>query len=257
METYFQNKVIIITGASSGIGRELAVQSAAQGACLALAARNVKRLEETAELCRQFTDDVRIIQTDISVKDQCRELIDKTAGEYGRIDILINNAGMNMSAYFENENSLELIENNMKTNFLGGVYCTYFALPYIKKTRGTIAGIGSLSSKWGFPTKSGYSASKHAMAGFFDSLRMELRNDDVQITMVHPSFIATGTRAPGKGIMDTDICAKLILQAVKRRKRELIMTVPGKLGLFIKLFAPRLLDAVNAGMMKNTNLSSR
>lgn len=257
IDCFFRNKIVVITGASSGIGKALSIELSTYGAILVLAARNDVKLAETAELCLMNTNNIKTVQTDVSDKSSCEILIKETINEYDRIDILINNAGITMSTSFLEANSLDLIENNIKVNFLGSVYCTYFALPYLKQTNGIIAGIGSLSSKWGFPTKSGYVASKHAMSGFFDSLRMELINDNVHITMIHPSFVATGTRHSGKGIMDVTKCANIIITSIYKRRREVIFTLPGKVALWIKIIAPKILDTINIRMMRNTNLLKR
>jgi short-subunit dehydrogenase len=147
----------------------------------------------------------------------------------------------------------------MRVNYLGSVYCTYYALPFLKKTKGQIIGISSLAGRNGIPKRSGYAASKHAMVGFFDTLRIEIAEYGVSVTMIYPDFVATETRkralgADGKPIgkspvresevMPAEKCAQLIIQAAAARKRELIMTWRGKVGLWIKLIAPGVVDRV-------------
>ncbi len=242
----FKENVVIITGASSGIGQELAMQLADQGAWLSLAARNREKLEEAASQCRQRGARALVIPTDVSQESECKNLIDQTVAEYGRIDTLINNAGISMGKRFDELENLNRIENIIQVNYLGSVYCTYYALPYLKKTKGRIVGISSMSGKLYMPTSSGYVASKHAMAGFFDSLRIELATEGVSVTMIYPSFVATKGRKAKRGalsgIMEVEECARMIIQAAAKRKREVTMTTLGKASVWAKLIAPRIVD---------------
>ncbi|MBU0769670.1 MAG: SDR family oxidoreductase [Proteobacteria bacterium] len=258
-KSHFLKKTVIITGASSGIGRELALMLAEQGAWLALAARNAEKLEEVAAQCRQRGAKAVVVPTDVTEQSQCRNLIERTVTEYSRIDVLINNAGISMWARFDEIPDLSLIEQIMRVNYFGSVYCTHYALPFLKETQGRIVGISSLTGKTGVPTRSGYAASKHAMAGFFDTLRIELADYGVSVTMIYPGFVATEVRQrsfakDGKPlgispvredeIMTVDTCARLIVQAAAQRKRELVMTLRGKLGMWLKLIAPGLVDRI-------------
>jgi short-subunit dehydrogenase len=253
----FKNNVSIITGASTGIGKELALQLAKQGAFLSLAARDIINLNCVAEECRKIGSKVITVQTDVTVKEQCKNLIEKTLAEFGRIDTLFNNAGISMSAKFEEIQDLDLFETIMKVNYLGSVYCTYYALPYLKKSNGRIVAISSLTGKVGVPSRTGYAASKHAMAGFFDSLRIELMNTNVTVTVIYPGFVESEVRKRALGVdgksigkshldeskvMSVGECVKQILSASYKRKREVVMTVKAKLGLWIKLIAPGLID---------------
>jgi len=258
-KSHFLEKAVIITGASSGIGRELALMLAEQDAWLALAARNTEKLEEVAAQCRQRGGKAVAVPTDVSEQSQCRYLIERTVAEYSRIDVLINNAGISMWARFDEISDLSLIEQIMKVNYFGSVYCTHYALPFLKETQGRIVGISSLTGKTGVPTRSGYAASKHAMAGFFDTLRIELADYGVSVTMIYPGFVATEVRQrafamDGKPleispvredeIMTVETCARLIVQAAAQRKREVVMTLRGKLGMWLKLIAPGLVDRI-------------
>jgi short-subunit dehydrogenase len=261
----FSNNVVIITGASAGIGHHLALQLADQGARIVLAARTATRLEETAEQCRQRGAQVLVVPTDVGKQLQCENLIEKTLKKYGSLDTLINNAGISMWARFEDIKNLSLMEEIMRVNYFGSMYCTHYALPYLKKSKGRIVGISSLTGKAGVPTRTGYAASKHAMAGFFDSLRIELSDYGVSVTMIYPGFVATQVRkraygADGKPlersplreteVMTAESCAELILKAVAHRKRELVMTRRGRLGLWLKLIAPRLVDRMASEAIK-------
>ncbi len=242
-----------------GIGRELAIQFAERGAWLALAARDVDKLEEVAAQCRQIGSRAIAIPTDVADESQCARLIENAVAEYGKIDTLINNAGLSMFARFDEIQDLSVLERIMQVNYFGSVYCTYHALPHLKATRGRIVGISSLLGKTGAPTRSGYAASKHAMAGFFDTLRIECAGDGVSVTVVYPGFVATAVRERALGpngkplgrstaqetdIMTVDMCARLIMKAVERRKREVIMTARGKAALWLKLIAPKLVDNI-------------
>lgn len=253
----FRDNVVVITGASAGIGKELALQLARQKAKLVLAARDAVKLRALATECNKIGGKAVAVRTDVSDKLQCKRLISKTVKEFGRIDTIINNAGLSMWARFDEIKNPDMFEQIMNVNYLGSVYTTFFALPYIKKSKGRIVGLSSLTGKTGVPTRTGYAASKHAMAGFFDSLRIELMNSGVTVTMIYPGFVATEVRerALGKdgkplkkshinesGIMTAEECASQIIDTAVKRKRELVMTPRARVGLWLKLIAPNILD---------------
>lgn len=255
----FYDKVCIITGASAGIGGELARQLAGQGAKLVLAARDQQRLEAAASLCRQQGGEAIVVPTDVSLEADCRRLIDRAVAHYGRIDTLVNNAGISMVARFDEVQDLRALERIMAVNFFGSMYCTHYALPYLKQTQGRIVGVSSLTGKNGVPTRSAYAASKHAMAGFFDSLRIELQGSGVSVTMIYPGFVATEIRErafgpDGKPVGQTTIreekamtvehCTSLIVRAVAVRRREVVMTLRARIGQWLKLIAPALVDRI-------------
>jgi short-subunit dehydrogenase len=258
-EDVFRENVVIITGASSGIGRALAYQLAKQGAWLALAARDEVRLEAVAESCRQQGGLALAVPTDVSDQAQCEHLVSSTIEKYGTVDTLVNNAGISMWAPFEQMRSLAPFDEIMRTNYLGNVYCTYSALPYLKQRRGRIVVVSSQAGKAGVPTRSGYAASKHAQVGFFDSLRIELAPYGVSITLVCPDFVATEIRERAYGVdgkplgtspiqegkvMTAETCARLIANAAAKRKREKIMGMRGKVGQWVKMIAPGLVDRI-------------
>lgn len=260
-ESTFKNLSVIITGASSGIGRELARQLAAQGANLALAARQADKLEELAQACRAQGAQALPIPTDVTDPEQCRALVERAAAAFGGVDVLINNAGITMWARLDEVSDVSIFEKIIRTNYLGSVYCTYYALPHLKRSRGRIVGISSLTGKAGVPTRTGYSASKHAMVGFFDSLRVELAGTGVSVTMIYPGFIDTGAQMRGFGpdgkplgynplqlskVMTTAECARICIGAIAARRREEVMTLRGKLGQWLKLIAPALVDRIAA-----------
>jgi short-subunit dehydrogenase len=259
MATPFRDNVVAITGASDGIGREMALQLADQGAWLALAARDADKLEAAAAECRARGGRAVAIPTDVGVEAQCRRLIDRTVEEYGRIDTLVNNAGVSMWARLDEVTDLAPFETMMRVNYMGSVWCTHAALPHLKRSRGRIVGISSLTGLTGVPTRSGYAASKHAMAGFFDSLRIELADEGVTVTMIYPGFVSTGIRTRAFGpdgkplvanpvheseVMTPEECARQTIAAMAARRRGLVMTARAKVGQWIKLVAPRVVDRI-------------
>ncbi len=259
MKDSFRDNVVVITGASKGIGAELARQLAAEGARLALAARDTAALDAVAAECRQRGAEVEVLRTDVAVEGDCRQLIEWTVARFGRIDTLVNNAGATMWARVDEIRDLGMLETIMRVNYMGAVYCTAHALPHLKASRGRIVGIASLTGLTGVPTRSGYAASKHAMRGFFDSLRIELEGSGVTVTMVYPGFVATGIRENATGpdgtpvridpldpgrVMSVAECARQVRVAMNRRARELVMTPRGKLAQWLKLIAPGLVDGI-------------
>ncbi len=256
-DSSLHENVMIITGASSGIGRALALQLAAQGAWLSLAARDANRLEEVAAECRQHGGRAIAVKTDVANESDCRNLIERTISEYGRVDTLVNNAGISMWTPFDHLQDLSILDNLLRVNYLGSAYCTYYALPYLKRTRGRLVAVSSLAGKNGIPTRSGYAASKHAMAGFFDSLRIELAETGVTVTVIYPGFVRSEIRERAIGadgqplkkspvreaeVMTAEECARIMIKAIERRKREEVMTLRGKLGQWARLIAPGLVD---------------
>jgi short-subunit dehydrogenase len=254
-----KENVVVITGASKGIGAELARQLAVKGAKLVLAARNLRELEAVAAQCRASGAMAVTVKADVAVERDCQAVIAGAVLAFGRVDTLVNNAGMSMWARFEDIRDLSVLERIMQVNYMGAVYCTRHALPYLRQTRGRLVGISSLAGRTGVPTRTGYAASKHAMTGFFDSLRIELEGSGVTVTMVYPGFVATGIRENATGpdglpilvspvregeVMSAAECAGRIIRAIERREREVVMTARGRMGLWLKLLAPSLVDRI-------------
>ena len=254
-----KDKVVVITGASKGIGAELARQLAAKGSKLVLAARSEKELEEVAAACKKLGASVVTVKADVTTERDCQAIIAGAMVAYGRLDALVNNAGATMWARFEDIEDMEILKRIMDVNYMGAVYCTKHALPLLKQSKGLIVGISSLAGRTGVPTRTGYSAAKHAMTGFFDSLRIELEDSGVAVTMIYPGFVATGIRENATGpdgkpilvspvkegeVMSVEDCARRIVTAMERREREVVMTARGKIGLILKVFAPSLIDRI-------------
>jgi short-subunit dehydrogenase len=254
----FRDQVVIVTGASAGIGKSLALQLAKQGAKVVIAARRAERLEQIAGECRQLGVQVLVVPADVSDESQCKALIEKTLATFGRLDMLINNAGMAASALLDEFPNLRLFKQTMDINFYGTVYCTYHALPYLKQSQGRIVSISSLGGKSAIPYNTPYCASKYALHGFFDSLRMELTPHGVSCTVICPSWVVTefheaqlnkdgvprgerGRAYYSKKMMTADQCARITLDAAQKRRREVLMG-PGFWAILFKTLAPGLLD---------------
>lgn len=261
-EANYNNKVIIITGASSGIGAELARQLAKQKAKLVLAARGVDRLKTVADKCEKIGAETTYLSTDVSNRLDCEALIKHTIGTFGCIDVLINNAGYGMWSTLEELLDINIINQIMEINYFGSVYCTYYALKHLIASSGQIVIVNSEAGKTGVPTRTGYSASKFALNGFFDSLRIELASSGVTITSVYPGFVATGAheRIPGpdgkplgkthiidyKKVITTEKCVEKIVSEMSKHKREVLFSNRIRIGLWIKMISPRFLDYITA-----------
>jgi short-subunit dehydrogenase len=247
----FKENVVILTGASQGIGEQLAYQLATQGAWLALAARHAERLEAVAATCRTLGGRTIAVPTDLTDETQCQQLIERTIGEYGRIDTLLNNAGMGYPRHFATLPDLHTVRAEITLNYLGTVYCTYYALPYLKTTRGRIIGINSFGGRVGIPATSGYNASKYAMRGFLETLRVELRGTGVTVSLAYLGAIRTerlkeamGGKAAKVPSMDPKRCASLILRQVAQRQRQQVMTISGKFLVSLNNWFPSLVDRI-------------
>lgn len=257
-----KNKVVVITGASSGIGRALAKEFASLGSKLALAARRTELLEKLQD---ELSDtEIFILKTDVSNENDCRLLMDETIKRFGKIDVLINNAGISMRANFEDVD-LKVIHQLMDVNFYGTVYCTKYALPHLLKTKGSLVGVISIAGYVGLPGRTGYSASKFAIRGFLDTIRIENLNKGLHVLVAAPGFTASEVRLVAltndgskqgetprdeSKMMSADECARHIVRAIKNRKRTLTLTfIEGKLTVFLGKFFPALLDKLTFNHM--------
>jgi short-subunit dehydrogenase len=256
-----QARVFVITGASDGIGAELARQLARPHHRLVLAARNAAALEAVTAACWKKGAKAVAVPTDVSLEEDCRRLIDRALEAFGRLDVLVNNAGISMHARFEEISDWSTYERLWRVNCLGTIHCTRFAWPHLKaipgKPAGQIVGINSLAGRTGVPGRTTYCASKFAQAGFLEALRIEAAEHGIAVTVVYPGVVATETRRRGldgrgepagvsgldeTGAMPVDECARQIIRAIEGRRRELVMTAKGRLGLWLKLIAPQSVD---------------
>lgn len=253
-------QVVVLTGASDGIGAELARQWAAREhgrVGLVLAARSVDKLAAVAQACVTQGAQVLVQRCDVGVQADCRALIDAAVDRFGRIDTLVNNAGMSAHAMFEDVDDLSWYETLMRINHWGAVWCTHAALPHLKRTRGRLVAVASLAGLVGVPGRTAYSGTKFAMVGFFEALRTELAGAGVSVTIAYPGVVATEIRRRGfdaqgrpagrsgldeTGAMPVDVCAQQILDGTLGRRRDIVMTAKGRLGRWLKLIAPGLVD---------------
>ena len=259
---FMKGKVVVITGASSGIGRALAKEYFSRGARLSLGARRIDQLEVLKAELQSL--DILCIATNVAQEADCKRLIDLTIEKFGRIDVLINNAGISMRALFK-DMDLEVMHRLMDVNFYGTVYCTKYALPYLLESKGSIVGVISIAGHVGLPGRTAYSASKFAVRGFLDTLRIEHLKSGLHVLVAAPGFTASDVRkvaltADGtpqgetprneEKMMSAETCAYHIAEAVRKRKRELILTfIEGKLTVFLGKFFPSLLDKLTYNHM--------
>ena len=229
---------------------------AERGAWLTLAARSTDELERVAGLCRERGGQAMAVTTDVADRSQCEALIERSIEAYGRLDTLINNAGLGMWARFDELEDPSVMETVMRVNFWGSVYCTYYALPHLRAAKGRIVVVISGGGKFVTPFSSGYGASKHALAGFFNTLRVEQAGSGISVTAFYPEWVATGisARACGadgmpvgrvsaqeQGAMSPEACARLILRAAAGRRRE-AMPAKHKLALVLAPIFPDFVD---------------
>jgi short-subunit dehydrogenase len=263
--------VTILTGGSDGIGAEMARQLAAShraGLALVLSGRSADKLEAVASQCRAHGTQVLCVPMDVSDEAQCRGLVAQAVATFGRIDALVNNAGMSAQALFEDVKAEDLhwYETLMKINLWGAVWCTHAALPHLKEARGRIVAVSSLSGLVGVPGRTAYAATKFAMSGFFESLRAEVRRHGISVTTAYPGVVTTrirhrGFNAEGKALgtsglkeddaMSVEECARLIIEGMEQRKREVVMTAKGKVGRFLKLLAPGVVEDMALKALKD------
>ena len=253
-----QKKVVVITGASSGIGKALAEKYAHEGWNVVLAARRIDRLETLKNELNQT--EILSVETDVTRESDCKNLIEKAIEKFGKIDVLINNAGISMRALF-NQAEMEVMQKIMDVNYWGTVYCTKFALPHLLKTKGSLVGVISVGGYIGLPGRSGYSASKFAVRGFLQTIRVENLKTGLHVLIAAPGFTSSEIRKSalnGNGkqqgetprnennMMSAEECAAHIYKAVQKRKRELVLTfAEGKLTVFLSKFFPGFIDKMS------------
>ncbi len=262
-----KDKVVIITGASSGIGKALAERFGKAGAKIVITGRNEANLMETSQqLTQQGIDNLPLV-ADVSVEDDNRRMAEQTLAHYGKIDVLINNAGISMRALFE-ELDMSVIHKVMDINFYGTVYATRYCLPHILQTKGSVVGISSIAGFRGLPARTGYSASKFAVNGFLEVLRTEMLHRGVHVLTACPGFVASNIRNRAltkdgsiqgesprdeAGMMTAQACADHVYQAVLKRKKILIMTAKDKLSVFLNKWFPIWMDKVVYNIMAKEN----
>lgn len=248
------DKVVAITGASSGIGRALAYEALKRGAMVAVCARSIDVLAK--EYGDIGSDKMLYVAVDVSKQEDCKRFIDAIVDKWGRVDVLMNNAGISMRALFE-DTDVSVLQELMDINFFGAVHCTKYALPYILANKGVILGVSSVAGYRGLPARTGYAASKFALQGFLEALRTELLYSGTHVMWVSPGFTSSNIRNVArshdgtaqketpldeKSLMSAEECAVIIMDAVKKRKRTVIMTLIGKMTVWVNRFLPGFVD---------------
>jgi short-subunit dehydrogenase len=252
--SYFNNKVVVVTGGTDGIGKALVEQLLAGGAKVATCGRNHDKLYQLQS--SHPMSPLHVFAADVSHEGDCKKFIDSVVETFGTIDVLINNAGISMRALLKDVDT-ETLRQVMDINFWGTVYCTRFALPHISKNKGTITGILSVAAFRGLPGRTAYSASKFAVKGFLEALRTEVLADGVHVMWVYPGFIASNIRhaalnkdAKPQGtttmdeskMMTAEECATHILHAIEKKERSVILTALAKRTLFMSRYFPEWAD---------------
>lgn len=254
-----KDKVVIITGASSGIGKALAYAFAEAGCNLSISARRIDRIDEIkSDIESKFPIKIISLKIDISIQDDCKKLIDSTIDFFGKIDVLINNAGISQRALF-NELDLEDFRRIMDTNFWGTVITTKYALPFLLKSGGSVVAISSISGFSPLPGRTGYCSSKYGIHGFMESLRIENLNNGLHVMIVAPGFTASeirekavvssggqqgrSPRNEGK-MMTPKQVARKVVRGVRIKKRTIIMTAMGIGAVWMSRLLPELMDKI-------------
>lgn len=253
-----QTKVVLITGGTSGIGLALAQEFGQKGFKVVITGRNADRLAEARQLLEQQNIEVLALQADVALEADNQRMVEETISQWGRLDVLVCNAGISMRALFE-DLQLEVFRQVMDINFYGTIYAVKYALPQLLKFKGAVVGISSINGRRGTPARTAYTASKYAQEGFFEALRTEVMHRGVQVLVVRPGFTASNIRnaaltangAPqGKSpreeakMMSAEAVAEATYKALQNNKRDLVLTTEGKLAVFLNKWVPGLMDKI-------------
>lgn len=252
----FRDKVVIVTGASSGIGRATALEFARYGSKVVLAARSSDRLAELEKEIAALGAESLPCVTDVAIEDDCRKMVEAAVARFGTVDILINNAGISMRALF-NDVDISVLKRLMDVNFWGTVYCTKYAVPYIVRNKGSIVGVSSTAGFHGLPGRTGYSASKFAMHGFLETVRIENLKEKLHVMIIAPGFTTSEVRkhalqADGteqgnspreeKNMASPEFVARWVLKGIRKKKRNKIMTWAGRFTALLQRIIPGVVD---------------
>jgi len=252
----FKDKVVIVTGASSGIGRATALEFARNGSRVVIAARSAGRLASLEKEISEMGAEALMCVTDVTNEDECRKMVEAAVSRFGTVDILVNNAGISMRALFDDAD-ISVLKRLMDVNFWGTVYCTKYALPYIRSNRGSIVGVSSTAGFHGLPGRTGYSASKFAMHGFLETLRIENLKEKLHVMIIAPGFttseirrnalLADGTQQGNspleeKKLRSPEHVARWVLKGIRKKKRNKIMTWAGRFTALLQRIIPAVVD---------------
>ena len=256
MKNRFKDKVVVVTGASSGIGEAVAREFAKNGSRVMLAARSENKLAEIVNTLKAGGYDASYVKTDVSLEEDCRNLINKTVEKYGTIDILVNNAGISMRASFLDV-EMKVLHRLMDVNFWGTVYCTKYALPYLIQQKGSLVGVSSVAGFHGLPGRTGYSASKFAMHGFLETVRIENLRRGLHVMIIAPGFTSTeirqhaltangaeqGESPRDENSLDSpEYVARWILKGIVKKKRNKLLTWDGRFTALLQRIIPTVVD---------------
>lgn len=253
---YFRDKVVIITGASSGIGLAAAKLFGSYGAKVVMAARRLDKLEAEAPFISSNPSNVLCVKCDVTLEADCKALVEAAVNAYGRIDVLVNNAGISMRAMFK-DLELSVLHSLMDVNFWGTVYCTKYALPWLLESKGSLVGVISIAGYSALPARTGYSASKYAVRGFLDTVRIEHIKDGLHVLVYAPGYTASNVRnaaltadgspqgstplEEGK-LMSAEQCAEILAKSIRKRLSHKTLTLLGKATVLAHNLFPDLTD---------------
>ena len=263
MSKGLEGKVVVVTGASSGIGEAMAREYAKMGAKVVMAARREEELNRIAQEITAQGGEVEYVACDVTKEQECKHLIERAVKRFERIDVMICNAGLSMRALFD-DCDLSVLHRLMDVNFWGTVNCTKYALPWLQRSRGSLVGISSVAGIHGLPGRTGYSASKYAMTGFLDTIRVENLKKGVHVMTACPGFTASNVRfsaltADGSQqgetprneakMMTPEQVAHIVALGIRRRKRMCLMEWEGRGTHLLKKFFPALVDRLFYAVM--------
>ena len=252
----FTDKVVIVTGASSGIGLAISREFAKAGSRVVMVARSGDKLAELAEKINSEGGDAFPIATDVTDEQQCRLMVEKCIERFDRLDILINNAGISMRSDFI-DTDISVLKRVLEVNFWGTVNCTKYALPHLIANKGVLVGVSSIAGFHGLPGRTGYSASKFAMHGFLETIRIENFFNGLHVMIIAPGFTASNIRyhalkADGseqgesprveEKMMQPEYVASWVLKGIRKRKRTKILTWNGRFIAFFQRIIPGVVD---------------
>jgi short-subunit dehydrogenase len=258
MKSLFKDKVVIVTGASSGIGEATAREFARNRSKVVLAARSEGKLSEIVSQITSAGFEACFIKTDVSREEDCKKMVEFTVNKYGTVNILINNAGISMRASFTDV-ELSVLHRLMNINFWGTVYCTKYALPFLIANKGSLVGVSSVAGFHGLPGRTGYSASKFAIHGFLETIRIENLKKGLHVMIIAPGFTSTEIRkhaltASGEeqgesprdehSLMSPEYVAKWVLKGIRKKKRNKLLTWDGRLTALFQRIVPSFVDWV-------------
>ena len=258
-----KDKVVVITGGSSGIGKALAEVFGSKGSKILITGRKKEALNKAVAELRAKNIQIHGFQSDVSKEEDNKRMAEEAIRQFGKIDILINNAGISMRALFQDVD-MDVVKKVMDINFYGALYATKYCLPAIMESKGSVIGISSIAGFRGLPGRTGYSASKFALQGFLEVLRTEMLKKGVHVLTACPGFTASNIRKSSltpdgsqqgespreeDKMMTAEECALHIYKATQKRKKYLVLTTQGKVTVFLNKWFPGFMDKIVYNVM--------